>query len=141
MRKVGPVSKVVLPANTSERLADALTAFSGSFIFVIMHVAWFGSWIVLNLTLPHPFDSFPFGLLTLIVSLEAIFLSAFVLMSQNRSGSVDHRRAIQDYRTNLESDVIINAIAEKLGIDREEVQRRIQARLTEAQDDLDNGVK
>jgi uncharacterized membrane protein len=65
------------------RVADAITALAGSMRFVAIHVAWFGAWVLLNLLGPA-FDPFPFGLLTMIVSLEAIFLSAFILISQNR---------------------------------------------------------
>ena len=70
-------------ASFSLRLADVITAFSGSMRFVALHVAWFAIWIGINLIGPV-FDPFPFGLLTMIVSLEAIFLSTFVLISQNR---------------------------------------------------------
>jgi uncharacterized membrane protein len=70
-------------ASTSLRLADVITAFSGSMQFVGLHVAWFAIWIGINLFGPS-FDPYPFGLLTMIVSLEAIFLSTFVLISQNR---------------------------------------------------------
>jgi uncharacterized membrane protein len=65
------------------RLADSITTFAGSMGFVGLHLLWFGAWIVINLLGPR-FDPFPFGLLTMIVSLEAIFLSTFVLISQNR---------------------------------------------------------
>jgi uncharacterized membrane protein len=69
------------------RIADAVTAFAGSMIFVYIHTAWFIAWVVVQ-----PFgDKFPFGLLTMIVSLEAIFLSTFVMISQNRA---DERRQI-----------------------------------------------
>ena len=66
-----------------QEAADAITRFSGTITFVLLHIGWFGFWIIYNVVSPHPFDKFPFGLLTLIVSLEAIFLSTFVLMSQN----------------------------------------------------------
>ncbi|MCA1554088.1 MAG: DUF1003 domain-containing protein [Chloroflexi bacterium] len=87
----------------SERLADIVTAFSGSMIFVYIHVAWFLIWITWNtglLGLP-PFDPFPFGLLTMIVSLEAIFLSTFVLISQNREQKVNAVRDEIDTQVNL----------------------------------------
>jgi uncharacterized membrane protein len=61
------------------RVADAITNFAGSMIFVYVHVVWFALWIVLGV------ESYPFGLLTMIVSLEAIFLSTFVMISQNRA--------------------------------------------------------
>src|SRR5688572_10860081 len=69
----------------SDRLADAVARFCGSMIFVWVHVAWFGAWITFNSLpgLPH-FDSFPFTFLTLVVSLEAIFLSTFIMISQNQ---------------------------------------------------------
>jgi uncharacterized membrane protein len=70
-------------ASRSLRLADVITTFSGSMRFVGLHVAWFAGWVAINLVGPA-FDPFPFGLLTMIVSLEAIFLSTFVLISQNR---------------------------------------------------------
>jgi uncharacterized membrane protein len=64
---------------TQNRVADAITAFSGSMLFVYVHVIWFACWIGFGV------EKYPFGLLTMIVSLEAIFLSTFVLISQNRA--------------------------------------------------------
>ena len=77
------------------RMADAITAFSGSMSFVYLHVLWFALWVLLNTGQfgMHPFDPFPYSLLTMIVSLEAIFLSTFVLISQNRSGVEADARA------------------------------------------------
>lgn len=68
-----------------DRIADAITRFAGSMSFVFVHVIWFGLWIALGV------EQFPFGLLTMIVSLEAIFLSTFLLISQNRA---DERRQL-----------------------------------------------
>jgi len=76
------------------RLADAITTFAGSMRFVGLHVVWFGIWIGINLFGPR-FDPFPFGLLTMIVSLEAIFLSTFVLISQNRVE--DRQQAVAEH--------------------------------------------
>ena len=74
-------------ASLQNRMADLVTAFAGSMAFVYLHVVWFVVWIAYQ-----PFDDhFPFGLLTMIVSLEAIFLSTFVMISQNRA---DERRQI-----------------------------------------------
>jgi uncharacterized membrane protein len=72
-------------ARLQDRVADAITRFAGSMTFVFVHVAWFAAWIVLGI------ESFPYGLLTMIVSLEAIFLSTFLLLSQNRA---DERRQL-----------------------------------------------
>jgi uncharacterized membrane protein len=76
------------------RLADLITIFAGSMRFVGLHVIWFGIWIGINLFGPR-FDPFPFGLLTMIVSLEAIFLSTFVLISQNRVE--DRQQAVAEH--------------------------------------------
>jgi uncharacterized membrane protein len=78
-----------------DKLADLITAFSGQVNFVYLHVVWFAVWIVWNLGAfgAKPFDPYPFGLLTMIVSLEAIFLSTFVLISQNRLSEEADRRA------------------------------------------------
>ena len=89
-----------------ERISDSITRFSGSTLFVFLHVAWFGVWILLNIGLVHipyvsEFDPFPFGLLTMIVSLEAIFLSTFVLISQNRMSALSEKRAELDLQVNM----------------------------------------
>jgi len=77
------------------RIADAITSFSGRMIFAYVHIVWFGIWIMLNTGWfgLRAFDPFPYGLLTMIVSLEAIFLSTFVLISQNRLSEETERRA------------------------------------------------
>ena len=65
--------------SVQNRIADAVTRFAGSMPFVYLHIVWFSLWIVLGV------EAYPFGLLTMIVSLEAIFLSTFVMISQNRA--------------------------------------------------------
>lgn len=77
-----------------EQLADRLTQVASTTPFLILHVGWFAFWIPANLGMLglEPFDPFPFGLLTLVVSLEAIFLSIFVLMAQNRESSIAELR-------------------------------------------------
>jgi uncharacterized membrane protein len=72
-------------ANLQSRIADVITGFAGSMSFVYVHIIWFAFWIAL------PVEKYPFGLLTMIVSLEAIFLSTFVMISQNRA---DARRQV-----------------------------------------------
>jgi uncharacterized membrane protein len=75
------------------RVADAMTAFSGSMAFVYIHLLWFGCWIGFGV------EKYPFGLLTMIVSLEAIFLSTFVLISQNRADAKRQVLADQQWTT------------------------------------------
>ena len=80
--------------STIERAADVLTRGAASTPFLVFHVVWFAAWILVNTGAVgiRPFDPFPFGLLTLIVSLEAIFLSIFVLMAQSRESTVAELR-------------------------------------------------
>ncbi len=87
----------------SDHLASRITAFSGSMLYVWLHVAWFSVWILINVAALFftPFDPYPFGLLTMIVSLEAIFLSTFVLISQNRQAIQADRRAKVDLQVNM----------------------------------------
>jgi uncharacterized membrane protein len=86
-----------------ERVADIITRISGSLAFVFAHVVWFTVWVLANVGLfgMPAFDPYPFGLLTTIVSLEAIFLSTFVLVSQNRQVAIADRRSQLDLQTNL----------------------------------------
>lgn len=108
------------------KVADAITGFCGSFPFVYLHVVWFGFWILWNTGLLglEPFDVYPFGLLTMTVSLEAIFLSMFVLISQNRMTELADQRADLDLQVNLLAEYeitkvlsIVDAIADHLDIE------------------------
>jgi CRP/FNR family cyclic AMP-dependent transcriptional regulator len=98
-----------------ERVTDAIAAFSGSLWFLGLHAIWFLVWIGLN-TIPGllAFDPFPFGLLTMCVSLEAIFLSVIVLLSQNRQSAKDHIRADVDYEVNLKAELEVSHLHEKV---------------------------
>jgi uncharacterized membrane protein len=80
------------------RAADKITAFSGSMAFVYIHIIWFGCWIGFGV------EKYPFGLLTMIVSLEAIFLSTFVMISQNRADAKRQVLADQQWKTVKEED-------------------------------------
>jgi uncharacterized membrane protein len=80
------------------RVADAITRFSGSMTFVYLHIIWFASWIGFGV------EKYPYGLLTMIVSLEAIFLSTFVMISQNRADAKQQVVADQQWRTVQEED-------------------------------------
>jgi uncharacterized membrane protein len=106
-KSVDEMQRHIMEAESrQERSADRITRFSGSMIFVYLHVIWFGVWILLNtglIRIPYisEFDPFPFGLLTLVVSLEAIFLSTFVLISQNRQAKISERRNDLDLQIDL----------------------------------------
>ena len=79
--------------SVQNRAADRITAFAGSMTFVYVHIVWFGCWIGFGV------EDYPFGLLTMIVSLEAIFLSTFVLISQNRADAKRQLIADQQWQT------------------------------------------
>jgi hypothetical protein len=80
------------------RFADRITTFAGSMLFVYIHVIWFGCWIGFGV------ESYPYGLLTMIVSLEAIFLSTFVMISQNRADGKRQVIADEEWRTVQKED-------------------------------------
>lgn len=105
-----------LPTNFGERLSDVLTRVAGDIRFVYFNLGWFVIWIVLNQILLRdtPFDPFPFGLLTMIVSLEAIFLSLFVLISQNRQAARDKVRNDIEYDVNIRAELEIRELQDKL---------------------------
>jgi uncharacterized membrane protein len=84
----------------SEWLSDHITAFSGSMLYVVLHIIWFTVWIVANV-LWLDFDPYPFVFLTMVVSLEAIFLSTFVLISQNRQAKLADKRTQLDLQVNM----------------------------------------
>lgn len=107
--------EVEIKSTPVQKVADALAWFSGSILFLVIHIGWFTLWLGLNLTLPEPsrFDPFPFGFLTLVVSLEAIFLSCFVLISSNRQAEKDKVRADIEYDVNIKAELEIAHLHEK----------------------------
>jgi uncharacterized membrane protein len=84
--------------NAQNRIADVITRFSGSMAFVYLHIVWFGCWIGFGV------EKYPFGLLTMIVSLEAIFLSTFVMISQNRADAKRQILADEEWKTVQDED-------------------------------------
>jgi uncharacterized membrane protein len=85
-------------ADVQDRIADGITRFAGSMTFVYLHVIWFAAWIGFGV------EDYPYGLLTMIVSLEAIFLSTFVMISQNRADAKRQVIADQQWKTVQEED-------------------------------------
>ena len=115
--------------DAQDRAADGITAFAGSLNFVYIHTFWFGIWILINVGIigaAAKFDKFPFGLLTMIVSLEAIFLSTFVMVSQNRQAERSEVRANLDFENNLRSEIWSVHIGEALGIDAAHVEEVVR---------------
>ena len=91
-------------------MTDVVSAAVSSTGFILFHIAWFTSWIAFNVVASRRFDPFPFNLLTLMVSLEAIVLTGFVLMSQNRMTHLADRRAHLDLQVNLLAEQELTAI-------------------------------
>jgi CRP/FNR family transcriptional regulator, cyclic AMP receptor protein len=127
-----------MPVSSSlgDRISDFLTAIAGDIRFVYVSVIWFVVWIIWNMGLIPglaPFDPYPFGMLTTVVSLEAIFLSLFVLISQNRQAAREKIRNDIEYDVNIKAELEIrqlakqveemhNTIAEHFGILHERTQ-------------------
>ena len=112
--------------------AQSVTNFAGSMPFVYLHAIWFFFWILANYGVFTPFipafDPFPYGLLTMIVSLEAIFLSTFIMVAQNRQALVDTVREFEDEQEQKEEEKEQDALEE----DVEDIQEDVE----EIQDDL-----
>ena len=107
-RNIETISKMEAAAlrdrTWAERIGDGISRIAGRLWFVLVHVAWFAGWAIVNsgvLPAMRPFDPYPYPFLTFVVSLEAIFLSLFVLMSQNRASRQADRRAHLDLQINL----------------------------------------
>jgi uncharacterized membrane protein len=131
-------------ATTADHVADAIANFAGSITFVLITVLLIGGWVVANLLLPQParVDPFPFPLLTLVLSIEAIFLSIFILMSQNRAARVSDKRSHLDLQLNLLSEqentkmlLLLERIGQAVGADTQtepDVKVLVQATKPEA---------
>jgi len=127
---------------TLQRVADWIAWFSGSMQFLIINGLWFLVWIVIN-TMPvgvQQFDPFPFGLLTMIVSLEAIFLSCFVLISQNRQAAKDKIRSDVEYDVNIKAELEIAHLHEKVDHIHEQMIEKF-AEFEKRRNRIRNGVQ
>lgn len=91
-------------SSLAERIADKVSDFVGSWFFLTIHIVWFTIWIVFKV------EAFPYGLLTMIVSLEAILLSTIIMISQSRAGDRDRAQAEADYQTNRDAKLEIEAL-------------------------------
>ncbi|MBK8465713.1 MAG: DUF1003 domain-containing protein [Chloracidobacterium sp.] len=106
-----------------QKISEGIAAFCGSMVFVYVHIVWFGGWITVNSIANFQFDPFPYTFLTLVVSLEAIFLSTFILISQNHETKLTERRNHLDLQINMLAEQentktleLLQAIAEKVGV-------------------------
>ena len=126
-----------------DRAADRVTSFAGSLNFVYLHSVWFGIWVLVNVGIlgaSFKFDKFPFGLLTMIVSLEAIFLSTFVMVSQNRQAARADIRSELDFETNLRSEIWSVHIGQALGVDPTHVEDVVRQAIEGSRSQLASGT-
>jgi uncharacterized membrane protein len=112
------------------RLADWAAAFSGTFKFLLVHAIWFAVWIAINVGWlkiqgVEPFDEYPFGLLTMVVSLEAIFLSCMVLISQSRQAAKERIRSDAEYEANIRAGLEVTQLHVKIDSLYEQVLARL----------------
>jgi uncharacterized membrane protein len=118
---------------TLDRMTDAVSGLASSPAFIVLHLVWFAVWIGVSLTRRPSFDPFPYNLLTLVVSLEAIVLTGFVLMAQGRMTQQAEKRAHLDLQVNLLAEQELTAIlklqcllAERAGIDVASADSRLE---------------
>jgi len=143
-------AKMNLQRKLSDKIADFLTSSFGTVFFLGINVLWFAVWIIFNMGLiPNfpIFDPFPFGLLTMIVSLEAIFLAIIVLISQNRAADVADLREEVDLQINVQAEaeitkmlIILDRIHDHLGLpskdDAELIKMKQKINLDQIEKDL-----
>jgi CRP/FNR family cyclic AMP-dependent transcriptional regulator len=102
-----------------QKTADWIADFSGSIPFLVIHFVFFAGWILLNVSVvpgAPMFDAYPFGFLTMLVSLEAIFLSVFVLLSQNRQAAKERIRGDIEYEVNIKAEMEVAHLHEKVDL-------------------------
>jgi len=122
-----------------QKIADWIAWFSGSMPFLMVNAVWFIVWIIINTINVglRTFDPYPFGLLTMIVSLEAIFLSCFVLVSQNRQAEKDRVRADIEYEINVKAELEVAHLHEKT----DRMYEQMLARFAALEKEIGNGSR
>lgn len=122
-----------------DRLADFVAAFAGTFTFLVLHIIWFAVWLLVNLNivpgLPS-FDPYPFQFLTMVVSLEAIFLSCLVLISQSRQAVKDRIRSDVEYDANIRAGLEVTQLHVKV----DALYEQVLARLAQLEKKVSNGT-
>ena len=132
-RKVARNTAVVGEARLTlgERMADRIAQFAGSWTFILIFISCLIAWIVLNLLMvSKAFDPYPFILLNLLLSCVAAIQAPVIMMSQNRQEQKDRLRSLNDYKTNLKSEIIIEDLHQKIDQllqHQEEMMQRIAA--------------
>ena len=97
-----------------QRAADAIARFAGSWAFIFSFVGVLAAWMIVNILLINAFDPYPFILLNLVLSCVAAIQAPLIMMSQNRQEEKDRRRAENDYKVNLKTEIMIEALHDKM---------------------------
>jgi uncharacterized membrane protein len=131
--------KAASERSREERAADSITAFSGRMLFIYINAAFFAGWFLLNTGRfgLRPFDPYPYGLLTMIVSLEAIFLALFVLASQNRMTRQADKRSHLDLQIDLLAEREMTAVLQLL----QDIARHLQVQTSVTPEQLSDLMK
>ena len=109
-----------------EKVADRIAAFIGNPFFIVIHAVWFLLWVAINtglITVSPRFDDYPFGLLGILLSIEAIFITGFLLISQNRQSSFADKRSELDYEVNVRTFREIQNVRQLLTSMQERIER------------------
>jgi uncharacterized membrane protein len=131
---------MLLARSRAEQVSDWIACTAGSALVVIVHVLWFGTWVIVNLGVLdwiQPFDPFPFPLLTMTVSLEAIFLALFVLASQNRLARQADKRSHLDLQIDLLAEREMTAVLQLL----QDIAQHLDVRTTVTREQLRDLMK
>jgi len=131
---------ILLARSKAEQVSDWIVCTAGSGTVLVLHVAWFGAWVILNAGAIHglrPFDPFPYPFLTMAVSLEAIFLALFVLASQNRLARQADKRSHLDLQINLLAEREMTAVLQLL----QDIARHLAVQTTDTSEQLRDLMK
>jgi len=133
-------SAILLARSQAEQVSDWIVSTAGSGPVLVLHVVWFGAWVILNAGAIHglrPFDPFPYPFLTMAVSLEAIFLALFVLASQNRLARQADKRSHLDLQINLLAEREMTAVLQLL----QDIARHLTVQTTDTPEQLRDLMK
>jgi uncharacterized membrane protein len=119
-RRRARVAEPFEPTSLGQRMADAVAAHVGSWMFVIIQSSLLAAWIVFNVVSTDRVDPYPFILLNLLLSFQAAYTAPIIMMSQNRQGEIDRKRAVEDFDINTKAEIEIETLHVKIDMLREQ---------------------
>ena len=126
-RRRAKAEKPFEPGTPGQRMADTVAAVVGSWRFVIIQSSLLAGWIVFNAVSSQRVDPYPFVLLNLLLSFQAAYTAPIIMMSQNRQGEIDRKRAIDDFDINCKAEVEIETLHAKIDMMREQEIAQLSA--------------